>query len=138
MGGKNSGRQKKPVLPAGSFCRLEGTVVQGGRVEKRRERGGGSASRDGAVQGARGLQAIQQAEGAADIDTADIEAKQKGQEVNNELFFLKEAGTKRQHQLGFKRINTAVPFEFKKAFCNDVRDKLKQKEVYISISLQFS
>jgi ribosomal protein L14 len=26
---------------------------------------------------------------------------------------LKKAGTKRQHQLGFKRINTAVPFELK-------------------------
>jgi ribosomal protein L14 len=26
---------------------------------------------------------------------------------------FKKAGTKRQHQLGFKRINTAVPFELK-------------------------
>ena len=31
--------------------------------------------------------------------------------------FLKKAGTKRQHQLGFKRINTAVPFELKNKRC---------------------
>ncbi len=46
MGGKNSGRQKKPALPVGSFRRLDGSIVQGGRVEKRKEHGRASTSCD--------------------------------------------------------------------------------------------
>jgi hypothetical protein len=86
MGGKNSGRQKKPALPSGTFRLLDGSIVQGGRVEKRRVHGGASASSipsDGAVEVADGSQDIQQDEVSGDKDDTEVEELQKGLKVNN-------------------------------------------------------
>jgi hypothetical protein len=46
MGDKNPVLHKNLVLSAGSFRRLDGSMGQGGRVEKRREHGWPYASRD--------------------------------------------------------------------------------------------
>jgi hypothetical protein len=46
MGDKNPVLHKNLVLPAGSFRRLDGSIGQGGRVEKRREHGWAYAGRD--------------------------------------------------------------------------------------------